>query len=144
MHVQEIAMNKDQAKAFDFPRHKAGISRLCSLLAGCCLLAAAHPVAAYESRGARSCQGWQESRLDQKAGFSLNAEIYATWMVGYLSGIVAGSGNDFYVGTDNESVFLMVDDFCVANFRMNLAAAGTSVARQLMQEKGIVNRPTLP
>ncbi len=137
-------MNANQAEASNFPCREAGITRLCSMLAGCCLLLATHQAAAYESRGARSCLGWQESRLDQKAGFSLNAEIYATWMVGYLSGIVAGSGSDFYVGTDNESVFLMVDNFCDSNIRMNLAAAGTSVARQLMQDKGIVSRPTLP
>jgi len=120
------------------------MKRFCALLGGWCLLAPSHGALAYESRGARSCAGWLESRLDQKAGFSLNAEIYETWMVGYLSGIVAGSGTDFFVGTDNEAVFLMVDDFCAANPRMNLSAAGTSVARQLMQEKGIVNRPTLP
>ena len=120
------------------------MKHFCALLTGCCLLATSLPALGYESRGARSCSGWQESRLDQKAGFSLNAEIYETWLVGYLSGIVAGSGSDFLVGTDNEAVFLMVDEFCAANIRMNLAAAGTSVARQLMQQKGIVNMPTLP
>ena len=120
------------------------MKHLFALLMGCCLLGSSHAASAYESRGARSCLGWQESRQDQKTGFSLNAEIYETWLVGYISGIVAGSGTDFLAGTDNKVVFLMVDDFCDANPNMNLAAAGTSVARQLMQEKGIVNRPTLP
>jgi hypothetical protein len=114
------------------------------LVVVCCLLGASLPALPYESRGARSCAGWQETRLDQKDGFSLDAEIYQTWLVGYLSGIVAGSGTDFLAGTGNESVFLMADQFCAQNPRMNLAAAGTSVARQLEHEKGIINRPTLP
>ena len=67
-----------------------------------------------------------------------------TWLIGYLSGLVAGSGTDFLAGTNNESVFLMVDVYCGEILQMNLAAAGTSVARQLMQQKGIVNIPILP
>jgi hypothetical protein len=114
------------------------------LLAGCLLLVVSHPVPAYESRGARSCAAWQEYRLDKIAGHPQNAEIYETWLVGYLSGIVAGSGTDFLAGTDNEAVFQMVDVYCGANLLMNLATAGTYVARDLMQQKGIVNRGTLP
>jgi hypothetical protein len=117
---------------------------LFGLLAGCCLLGASHPVPAYESRGARSCVTWQEYRQDKIAGYPQNAEIYETWLVGYLSGVVAGSGTDFLAGTDNEVVFQMVDIFCGANPLMNLAAAGTHVARELMQQKGVVNRGTLP
>ena len=120
------------------------MKHLCALLFGCCLFGASHPAAAYDSRGARSCAGWHEFRLDQKGGYPLNAEIYQTWLVGYLSGIVAGSGMDFLAGTGNETVFLMVDGYCDENLQMNLAAAGTHVARSLMQQKQIVNQPTLP
>jgi hypothetical protein len=115
-----------------------------ALSAGCCLLGTSQPSWTYEPRGARSCAGWQEFRQDEKSGNFRNAEIYETWMVGYLSGIVAGSGTDFLVGTDNESVFLMADNFCSANLQMNLAASGTATARQLMLMKGIVHMPTLP
>lgn len=113
-------------------------------LAGCCLLATSHAALAYESRGARSCSGWQEYRQDERSGFPQTIEVYETWLIGYLSGIVAGSGTDFLVGTDNELVFQMVDAYCGANPQMNLAAAGTYVARQLMRQKGIVHMPTLP
>jgi hypothetical protein len=126
------------------PRQHWGIAAICSLVVGGCLLAASRPVLAYESRGARSCVIWQEYRRDQIAGYPLNSETYQTWLIGYLSGIVAGSGMDFLAGTDNESVFQMVDGYCSANLLMNLAAAGTYVARDLMQQKGIVNRGTLP
>lgn len=57
---------------------------------------------------------------------------------------MAGSGTDFLVGTDTESAFRMVDAYCMENPAMNLAGAGTHVARQLMQQKGIVHLPTLP
>jgi hypothetical protein len=122
---------------------ESSLKQLGTLLVAYCLLGMGLPAQAYESRGARSCQGWQEFRLAQKKGYSLDAEIYETWLVGYLSGIVAGSGTDFLVSTDNESVFRMVDGFCESNPQMNLSAAGTSVARQLEHDKGIVNRPTL-
>lgn len=108
------------------------------------MLAMSHPALSYESRGARSCVAWQEYRRDEKEGYPQNAEIYETWLIGYLSGLVAGSGMDFLAGTDNESVFQMVDVYCGANLLMNLGMAGTYVARDLMQQKGIVNRGTLP
>ncbi len=117
---------------------------LCALVVACCVLWTTNFATAYESRGARSCAAWQEYRRDEKVGNPLNAQIYQTWVIGYLSGIVAGSGMDFLYGTDNESVFSMVDTYCGANLLMNLAAAGTYVARDLMQQKAIVNRGTLP
>lgn len=117
---------------------------LCALLAASVLLGSSHPALAVESRGARSCSQWQGYRQDKIEGNALNSAIYETWLVGYLSGIVAGAGLDFLAGSDNETVFRMIDDYCHAHPQMNLATAGTSVARQLMQQKAIVNRPTLP
>ena len=43
------------------------MKHFCVLLVGCCLMGTSHGALAYELRGARSCSGWQESRLDQKA-----------------------------------------------------------------------------
>jgi len=114
------------------------------VLAWSCLLGTSPLSLSTESRGARSCSGWQEYRQDKEQGIAINAEIYGTWLVGYLSGIVAGSGTDFFVGTDNEAVFLMVDAYCDDNPTMNLAEAGISVARQLMRQKSIVHQSTLP
>lgn len=120
------------------------MKRLYALLAGCCLLTTSLSSAAYESRGARSCAGWQQYNQDEQEGYAKNSEIYQTWLIGYLSGMVAGSGMDFLAGTESESVFQMIDAYCVENPKMNLAGAGTYVARLLMQQKGIVNMPTLP
>jgi hypothetical protein len=38
----------------------------------------------------------------------------------------------------------MVDACCADNPKINLAGAGTHVARQLMRQKGIAHLPTLP
>jgi hypothetical protein len=117
---------------------------IAGLLVGCSLLGASYGILAYESRGARSCVAWQEYRQDKGFGYAQNAEVYETWLIGYLSGVVAGSGIDFLAGTDNQLVFRMVDLYCGQNPLMNLAMAGTAVARDLMQQKRIVNRGTMP
>lgn len=127
-----------------FPAPAALAQRIGVLLAACVMLAASPLGAAYESRGARSCAGWQQSNAEEQDGYPRNMEIYQTWLIGYLSGIVAGSGMDFLAGTQSEAAFVMVDAYCSEHSNMNLAGAGTHVARQLMQQKGIVNVPTLP
>lgn len=119
------------------------IARLTMLLAGCCLLGTNVLAVAVESRGSRSCASWLEHRSEQLEGHALNTEIDQTWVVGYLSGLIAGSGIDLLVGTSNGSIFAMVDAYCQAQPNSDLAAAGTSVARELMQQKGIANVPTL-
>ena len=115
-----------------------------TLLFCCGLFGTSEVALAYESRGARSCSQWQEYRQDEKNGIELNASIYGTWLVGYLSGVVAGSGIDFLAGTDNQAVFVLVDVYCDENLNRNLADAGTFVARQMMSEKGIPHQATLP
>ena len=109
-----------------------------------CVLALSPPAAAVDSRGPRSCNEWQQHRGDALRGYSLNAEIIETWLVGYFSGVVAGSGMDFLVGTRNPILFAMADDLCKRYPQADLAFIGTAIARELMQEKGIVNIPTLP
>ena len=119
------------------------MKRLHFLLIGACLLATSSLAEALESRGSRSCASWTEHRSEQRAGHALNAEIEQTWGVCYLSGLVAGSGMDFLAGTDNETLFTMVDDYCQANPLEQQAAAGTAIARALMAQKRITNIPTL-
>ncbi|MCX7173377.1 MAG: hypothetical protein NT159_05525 [Proteobacteria bacterium] len=113
-------------------------------LAGVCLLALSLPVAAVDSRGARSCNDWQQHRQEAIEGHTLNADFSQTWLVGYLSGLVAGSGMDFLVGTKNPVLYSMADELCRKHPEVDLAFIGTAIARDLMQEKRIVNVPTLP
>jgi hypothetical protein len=113
-------------------------------LAGACLLGSSLSAAAFDSRGARSCGDWTQHRLDAVGGHKLNSDISQTWLVGYLSGMVAGSGMDFLTGTKNPVLFGMADDLCRKYPQADLAFIGTAIARELMQEKDIVNLPTLP
>lgn len=100
--------------------------------------------AALDARGSRTCSAWLEHRQEAAEGHSQHAEVDETWLIGYLSGVVAGSGIDFLTGTDNVAIFSMSDVYCRANPLGHLATAGTALARELMQQKGIANVPTLP
>lgn len=119
------------------------MNRLHILLIAACLLDISGLAHALDARGSRPCTSWMEHRAEQIDGHAMNSEIEQTWMVGYLSGVVAGSGMDFLAGTDNETIFTMTDDYCRVNPASHLAMAGTAIARALMAQKGIVNIPTL-
>lgn len=126
------------------PRKLLRPRRTLSWLAGACLFALSLPGVAVDSRGARSCAKWQEQRQEAIEGYALDSEIIQTWLVGYFSGLVAGSGMDFLVGTKNSVLFGMADDLCKKYPQADLAFIGTAIARELMQQKAIVNVPTLP
>lgn len=126
-----------------FPR-SARIRRALKGFVGVFLLASTLAATAVDSRGARSCWEWQQHRLEAGEGYTLDAEIIQTWLVGYLSGLVAGSGMDFLVGTSNPVLYRRADALCKSYPQVDLAFVGTAIARELMREKGIVNVPTLP
>lgn len=119
------------------PRRQYGLVRLrirplpALLLA--CLVAADTAAQTVLARGARNCALWTENRIDERSGHLLQAQVYQTWLVGYLSGMAAGTGMDILAGARNDALFLMVDRYCAENPRANLAQAGATVARELMQ-----------
>lgn len=98
------------------------------------LVVAAHATGqTVTARGARSCALWTENRVDERSGHQLGAQFYQTWLVGYLSGMAAGTGVDLLGGRPNAPLFQMVDRYCAENPGANLAQAGATVARELMQ-----------
>lgn len=109
-----------------------GAMRLLAIALGLCIAAnaAAQTVTA---RGARSCALWNENRVDERGGHLLGAQFYQTWLVGYLSGMAAGTGVDLLGGLPNAPLFQRVDRYCAENPGANLAQAGATVARELMQ-----------
>ena len=102
-----------------------------ALLLGC-LVAAGAAAQTVTARGARNCALWTENRIDERGGHLLGAQFYQTWLVGYLSGMAAGTGTDILSGTRNGALFLRVDRYCAENPGANLAQAGATVARELM------------
>jgi hypothetical protein len=115
------------------------MSRAVALAAGCLLLFNLC-AAAVETMGARSCGKWLEEKRLAKSAREMNripVLITRSWFLGYLSGRAEESRKDFLKGTDSDSIFLWLDNYCLANPQLGLDKAGTDLARELMQLKGI-------
>ena len=115
------------------------MSRAIALIAGC-LLALNVYAAAVEIKGARSCGKWIEEKRMANSLKEMNripALITRSWFLGYLSGRADESGRNFLKGTDIDSIFLWLDNYCRANPKANLDKAGNDLARELMQMKAI-------
>ncbi len=104
------------------------------------LLAPARAAAPIELKGVRSCDNWvAEKRLAQTAKEMNKVAVLITksWFLGYLSGRADNSGKDFLKGTDSDSIFLWLDNYCRDNPQAKLDQAGLALARELAQLKGI-------
>lgn len=115
------------------------MSRTIAFLAGC-LLSLNVFASAVEIRGSRSCSKWIEEKLATNSTHEMNKIpilITRSWFLGYLSGRADASGKDFLKGTDSESIFLWLDNYCRANPEKSLESGGVALARELMQLKGI-------
>ena len=78
---------------------------------------------AVETRGVRSCGKWMEEKRAATSVKELNKVpvlISRSWFLGYLSGRAGVSGKDFLKGTDNDSIFLWLDNYCQANPQSDL------------------------
>lgn len=115
------------------------MSRAVALLAAC-LLSFNLGAAAVELKGARSCSKWIEEKRLAKSTKELNkipVLITRSWFLGYLSGRADASGRDFLKGTDSDSIFLWLDNYCQANPDGQLDQAGIDLASELMRLKGV-------
>jgi len=115
------------------------MSRTIALVAGS-LLSFNVFASAVELKDVRSCSKWNEEKRAAKGTTEMNkvpALITRSWFLGYLSGRADESDKNFLKGTDNESIFLWLDNYCQANPQSKLDKAGIDLARELMQLKGI-------
>jgi hypothetical protein len=115
------------------------MSRTIALLAGS-LLSFNLFASAVEIQGVRSCGKWIEEKRIAKSPKEMNKVpvlITRSWFLGYLSGRAEQSGKNFLKGTDSDSIFLWLDNYCQANPQADLGRAGIDLARELMQLKGI-------
>lgn len=115
------------------------MSRAFAFLAGC-LLSLNLLAAAIEIKGSRSCGKWIEEKHMANSAQEMNkipVLITKSWFLGYLSGRADASGKNFLKGTDSESIFLWLDNYCRANPDKDLDRGGSDLARELMQLKGI-------
>ncbi len=105
-----------------------------------CLLAMNLLAAEVDLMGARSCSKWIEERRMESSTKEMNripVLITRSWFLGYLSGRAEASRRNFLKGTDSDSIFLWLDNYCRANPSKDLDSAGIELARELMQLKGI-------
>jgi len=95
------------------------------LLSLACLPASARAADAVDAvvRGAPSCGEW----VAQRKKADTLALGNATWAVGYLSGLGAGSGRNAFGGRDNGAVFAWMDNYCRTNPLKDVAAGGKAL-----------------
>ena len=105
----------------------------------CILLAVGAFSHAAEPRGSRSCSKWTEERRQAEGKEAMNKMpvlISKGWFLGYLSGRASLSGEGWLKGTDNESIFLWLDNYCRDKPLQDLESGGIALERELTQMKG--------
>jgi hypothetical protein len=115
------------------------MNRAIAFLSGC-LLSMNLFAAGVELKGSRSCSRWMEEKRLANGAHEMNKVpvlITRNWFLGYLSGRADASGKNFLKGTDSDSIFLWLDNYCRANPNQDLDTGGIDLARELMQMKGI-------
>lgn len=113
--------------------------RAFAFLAGC-LLSLNLFASAVEIKGSRTCSKWMEEKRLANSAKEMNripVLITKSWFLGYLSGRADASGRNFLKGTDSDSIFLWLENYCQANPARDLDQGGIDLARELMQLKGI-------
>jgi hypothetical protein len=86
------------------------------------------------TRGARSCGEWVTNRENKGSSLSFSSE---NWVTGFLSGYAAYSNKDILKGTDNESIFLWVDNYCHKNPLEYTDSASGTLFKELLKQKGL-------
>ena len=108
------------------------------LVLGCLLLAAgtlavSSPSGAGEQpKQAPSCGEWIVHR-EKSDTLALGN---ASWLLGYLSGLAAGSGKDTLSGTENSSIYKWMDSYCRSNPLRDLGSGANALAAELTGKKG--------
>jgi hypothetical protein len=91
---------------------------------------------AVQIRGVGSCGEWITETTETPTKF--NTRFYdEAWLIGYLSGLAVGTNTDFLAGTDHQSIYLWVTNYCQANPLDDLAKAAKALYMKLKERKGL-------
>ena len=85
---------------------------------------------AFTSMGARSCGDWVKNA--QEKGWPYLTQT--AWLVGYLSGIASGTGQDALIDASGESLTLCVTNYCNKNPLENSVKAGNELFFELAKK----------
>jgi hypothetical protein len=80
--------------------------------------------------GGDSCGKWVKDRAEPNQP-TLNAVIDEKWLIGFISGIVAGTNVDFLKQTDPDSIYLWMDNYCKKNPLSTTLEGGEVLAIEL-------------
>jgi hypothetical protein len=109
---------------------------ICTLLAFfifSCLITNANAVIV---RGSLSCGKWVSDKSENKAdGWSLL--VNHSWLMGFLSGLAVYSKKDILKDIDPESLYLWVDNYCLAHPLEYSDDAGGQLFNELKKQKGL-------
>jgi hypothetical protein len=97
------------------------------------LATAVPPAQAVIVRGMPSCGTWVQTR---QAG-DMASIGNRLWLIGFLSGVAAGTQKDLLKTTDNDSITLWMDNYCRANPLNDLEDGAETLAKELMKRKGL-------
>lgn len=106
---------------------------LCVLAAIVALSAISHGAFAVDIRGFPTCAAW----LKQGRAQEYPAMINEFWLLGYLSGKASGLDKDFLKGTDNETIYHWVDNYCRAYPAKDVGDAARELVKELIEQKGL-------
>ena len=82
-------------------------------------------------KGGASCGTWvKESKVEGWPRL-----VNRSWLMGYLSGLVVESNRDVLRGTDAESLYLWVDNYCQSNPLKDIDDAGYILFQELAKQK---------
>ncbi len=87
---------------------------------------------AAEAKQAPSCGEWVVHREKSDTLALANA----SWLLGYLAGLAAGSGKDELAATDNAAIYKWIDAYCRKNPLRNLSSGAGALAAELGGRKG--------
>ncbi len=78
-----------------------------------------------------SCGAWVKTRTN-------NSTVqFMGWLEGYMSGLAVGYEKNILQGTDSESIFLWMDNYCKANPLNGVADGGLDLFFELVKQKDL-------
>jgi len=86
---------------------------------------------AVEIRGFPSCETW----LKKGTARQYRAMTNEFWVLGYLSGKASGLDKDFLKGTDNETIYHWIDNYCRAYPAKDVDDAARDLVKELIEQK---------
>ena len=88
------------------------------------------------ARGVVGCGKWIAAS-ERKASDGYLFIFYQGWVLGFLSGSAVQTNKDILKNTDNESLYLWIDNYCRANPLKSLIYGSDALFEELKKKEGL-------